>query len=86
MKTLTGNLVLGMTVLAGLALAPTAGADDFTVCPSGVTGVATDDTSCAFAENVRSAWGARPGPVVTAFSPVTEQSYSMQCAATVTGL
>lgn len=72
------------TVGIGGAALPTANAEEFTVCPSGRTGVATDDTSCAFAENVRSAWLAQPGNVVTAFSPVTQQTYTMQCASTVT--
>jgi hypothetical protein len=69
---------------AGLLAAPTASADDFTVCPSGITGVATDDTSCAFADNVGSAWRSQPGSVVTAYSPVAQQSITMQCAPTVT--
>ena len=84
MRSLVRGLLLGATFCAGLALAPNAGADDFTVCPSGESGVATDDTSCAFAENVRAAWLARPGSAVTAFSPVAQQSYLMQCAPTVT--
>jgi hypothetical protein len=38
-------------------------------------------TSCPFAENVQQAWQAAPGQsaVVTAFSPVTGQSYTMSC-------
>ena len=66
--------------------APAANADEFIVCPSGVTGVATDDTSCAFADNVRIAWLTQPGAVVAAYSPVTQQRYTMQCASTVTSL
>lgn len=63
---------------------PAAHADEFIVCPSGVTGVATDDTSCAFADNVRIAWLTQPGAVVAAYSPVTQQRYMMQCTSTVT--
>lgn len=69
---------------AGIAGAAPARADNFTVCPSGMSGVATDDTSCAFADNVRWAWYAQPGTIVTAFSPVTNQSYTMQCTRTST--
>lgn len=72
-----------LLLVSGLA-APVANAEDFTVCPSGRTGVATEDTSCAFADSVRAARSAQPGSVVTAFSPVTQQSYVMQCAPTVT--
>jgi len=59
-------------------------ADDFSICPSGMTGVATDDTSCAFAENVRAALGTQPGAAVMAYSPATQQSYAMQCAPAAT--
>lgn len=73
-------LLLAATVTAvGLPLAPASSADMFTVCPSGMTGVATADTSCAFAENVRWAWYSQPGTIVTAYSPVTKQTYTMQC-------
>jgi hypothetical protein len=68
----------------GLAAAPVASADVFTVCPSGMSGVSTDDTSCAFADNVRWAWYSQPGSIVTAYSPVTRQSYTMQCTPTAT--
>ena len=37
-------------------------------------------TSCAFADNVRYSYLTQPGQVVTAYSPVTGQSYNMQCA------
>lgn len=59
-------------------------AEDFTVCPSGMSGVATEDTSCAFADNVRFAWYAQPGSIVSAYSPVTRQTYTMQCTPTMT--
>ena len=70
--------------LTGIATASQAGADEFTVCPSGLSGVSTPDTSCAFADNVRFAWYAQPGTIVTAFSPVTQQTYTMQCTSTAT--
>lgn len=62
----------------------TSGLDEFEVCPSGMTGVVTDDTSCAFADNVRYSWYAQPGLTITAFSPVTGQTYTMQCAPAMT--
>lgn len=73
-------------VAAGLLAAAPAGADDFTVCPSGMSGVATEDTSCAFADNVRYSWYAQPGTIITAFSPVTGQTYTMQCTSTMTNV
>ena len=84
MKGFFDAALLGAAVCAGLVLAPNAGADEFTICPSGVTGVATDDTSCAFAENVRAAWNAQPGAVVRAYSPVSEQSITMGCVPAIT--
>ena len=58
--------------------------ENFKICPSGLSGVASDDTSCAFADSVRSAWYSNPGPTVMAYSPVTHQSYAMHCAPAVT--
>ncbi|MEZ0357651.1 hypothetical protein [Mycobacterium sp. SA01] len=59
---------------------PSAGpVEHFKVCPSGLTGVATDDTSCAFADSVRTAYYSQPGTNVVAYSPVTHQSYLMTC-------
>lgn len=82
---LKATILLTATVAAtGLLAASPANADDFTVCPSGITGVATDDTSCAFADNVGAAWRSQPGSVVSAYSPVAQQSITMQCAQTVT--
>ena len=77
-------LIGGLTALAVatgslMGAAGTASADIFTVCPSGISGVSTDDTSCAFADNVRWAWYSQPGTIVTAYSPVTHESYTMQC-------
>jgi hypothetical protein len=54
--------------------------ESFKLCPSGLTGVASDETSCAFADNVRRAWYGQPGSVVTAYSPVTGRLYTMRCA------
>ncbi|MDQ1306029.1 MAG: hypothetical protein QG671_1861 [Actinomycetota bacterium] len=84
MRTFFGAALLGATLAAGLFLAPLSSADEFSLCPSGLTGVATEDTSCAFADNVRAAWMAKPGAAVAAFSPVTQQSVTMQCAPAVT--
>ncbi|WP_235571415.1 DUF2510 domain-containing protein [Mycobacterium sp. Root265] len=55
--------------------------ENFRLCPSGLTGVASAETSCAFADNVRRAWYGQPGSVVTAYSPVTGRLYTMRCAA-----
>ena len=82
-KVIVGGLAAGAVAL-GIAVASPASADVFTVCPSGMSGVATDDTSCAFADNVRWAWYSQPGNIVTAYSPVTDQSYTMQCTPTAT--
>jgi hypothetical protein len=82
-RALTG--LMGAAPIAGaVSLAPTASAEVFDVCPSGRSGVATADTSCAFAENVRWAWYSQPGTIVTAYSPVTHQVYTMQCTPTAT--
>ncbi len=55
-------------------------ADVFVMCPSGRDGVATSVTSCEFADNVRRAYFSQDGPVVLAYSPVTDMEYEMQCA------
>lgn len=60
------------------------GVEDFTVCPSGRSGVASADTSCAFADNVRSSWYGSSGSTIIAYSPVTDQRYVMHCAPAVT--
>jgi len=75
-----GSLVaIGIGALAVGIGTPVANADEFTLCPSGMTGTASEDTSCAFAESVRAARIAQAGTVVSAWSPVTQQSYTMQC-------
>ncbi|MDA0251820.1 MAG: DUF2510 domain-containing protein [Actinomycetota bacterium] len=53
--------------------------EDFTICPSGLSGVASEDTSCAFADNVRRSWYLSPGNIITAYSPITDQEYTMRC-------
>ena len=83
-KTLIGGIAAAAIALGITLAAPGARPTVFTVCPSGMSGVATDDTSCAFADNVRWAWYSQPGTIVTAYSPVTHQSYTMQCTATAT--
>jgi hypothetical protein len=46
------------------------------------------DTSCPFAENVYQAWEEAPGDAatVTAYSPVTDQTYTMNCAPAGAGI
>ncbi|ORV87021.1 hypothetical protein AWC11_16495 [Mycobacterium interjectum] len=41
--------------------------------------MATTVTSCVFADNVRRAYLAQGGPDVLAYSPVTEETYAMEC-------
>ncbi len=53
--------------------------EHFTICPSGLSGVASDDTSCAFADSVRRSWYSSPGDIISAYSPVTQQVYTMRC-------
>jgi hypothetical protein len=54
------------------------------VCPSGISGVVSADTSCAFADSVRSSWYGSSGSTIIAYSPVTDQRYVMQCGPAVT--
>ena len=66
----------------GLVAAPVASAyvdESFIMCPSGRSGVATAVTSCPFADNVRYSYLTQSGSVVRTYSPVTGQSYVMQC-------
>ena len=52
----------------------------FIVCPSGRDGVASAVTSCAFADNVRRVYYNQGQPDgLVAYSPVTDESYLMQC-------
>lgn len=62
------------------------GAEDFNICPSGLSGAATDDTSCAFADSVRESWRYSTGNTVIAYSPVTNQEYMMHCTLTPTNV
>lgn len=82
------RLLAAVLAAAGVALCNTgtasAGVEPFTVCPSGLSGVSTPDTSCEFADNVRRAFYTEPGWTVFAYSPVTGQFYTMQCFVTVT--
>ncbi|AKF14470.1 hypothetical protein SEA_FLAGSTAFF_33 [Mycobacterium phage FlagStaff] len=87
-RRLRAVLVVAVAVLvmalAALWASQRAGAETFTVCPSGLSGVATADTSCAFADNVRAAFYWEPGWTVIATSPVTGKFYTMQCVRTLT--
>ncbi len=82
-KTLVTALV-GLATAGAVSFAAPAHAYEFDLCPSGLSGVVTDDTSCAFADSVRSAWYAQPGTVVTAVSPKTQRVYTMHCTGTRT--
>lgn len=82
MKRIIGAALLALTGALGFGVSPwppTATADDFLTCPSGHVGVATNVTSCEFADDVRAAWFGQPGNPVLAYSPVTGQVYSMAC-------
>lgn len=76
-------LVAVLTVGA-LWAAQRAKAETFDVCPSGVSGVASFDTSCAFADSVRAAFYWQPSWTIFAKSPVTGKIYTMQCSRTDT--
>jgi uncharacterized membrane protein len=83
--TAIGAAVLGISVAAAPAAiaeknAPNPADEDFITCPSGRDGVvAGTATSCAFADDVRTAWLGQPGNPVIAYSPVTDQTYRMFC-------
>jgi hypothetical protein len=55
--------------------------ETFLICPDGHSGVATNVTSCEFAMNVRESYLSQGGPTVIAYSPVTGDSYRMECHA-----
>lgn len=76
-------LVAVLTVGA-LWAAQRAKAETFDVCPSGVSGIASFDTSCAFADSVRAAFYWQPSWTIFAKSPVTGKIYTMQCSRTDT--
>jgi hypothetical protein len=80
-----GLLLASATTAIGIGLtAPPANADNFSLCPSGMSGVASYGTTCDFADNVRYPWYAQPGLTITAYSPVTGKTYKMQCAPEIT--
>ena len=77
---LSGAAAAAIAGTVGVAAPAQAYVDEaFLICPSGSSGVATSVTSCAFADNVRYSYLTQPGQVVTAYSPVTGQYYTMQC-------
>lgn len=80
-----GTATAATLMMAG-AFAGRAHADEIVdICPSGTSGVATTVTTCAFADNVRAVWAAQGGPsVVTVYSPVTDNVYTMYCDPTRT--
>lgn len=53
--------------------------ETFLICPDGHSGVATGVTSCQFAMNVRDSYLRQRGPTVIAYSPVTDDTYEMDC-------
>jgi hypothetical protein len=55
--------------------------ETFLICPDGHSGVATSVTSCQFAMNVRDSYLRQGGPTVIAYSPVTGDTYEMECHA-----
>lgn len=74
------TITAAAALAAAVALSPPAAADNFIMCPSGTSGVLTNVTSCAFADNVARALHASGGPVVYAYSPVTGATYTMSCS------
>jgi len=83
-QTIAASLLAGSVITTAIAMASPASADAFTLCPSGKSGVASADTSCAFADNVHRAWYSQPGTIVMAHSPVTNQVIRMQCTSVAT--
>lgn len=81
--TRTRWFVAGLAAGAALTgiLAPQAHADGtFVMCPDGREGVIGDNTTCAFAENVRKTFYLQEMPRdFTTWSPVTGQAYQMDC-------
>ena len=86
MKKTAAALSATLAVGASVGLATPAHAYEFELCPSGLSGVVTNDTSCVFADSVRYSWYAQPGTVITAFSPKTQKMYTMQCTRTNTDI
>lgn len=77
-------VVVLVLALGALWASHEANAETFDICPSGVTGVASADTSCAFAEAVRTSFYWNPSWTIFAKSPVTGKFYTMQCSRTDT--
>lgn len=77
--TQTLGVVIGALMAGGIAFSAPASAEEFEMCPDGHEGVAEGRTTCAFADNVRSAYQNEPGPLYHAYSPVTGEMYVMQC-------
>ncbi|AHJ86584.1 hypothetical protein Jolie2_34 [Mycobacterium phage Jolie2] len=77
-------VVVLVLALGALWAASHAKAESFDLCPSGRTGVASADTSCAFAENVRTSFYWNPQWTIVTTSPVTGKFYTMQCHRTDT--
>ncbi len=73
-------LIVGLLVAGGTAFPPPANADEpFMICPDGHTGVAEGHTSCPFAHDMRAAYENQSGPLYDVYSPVTDETYQMQC-------
>ena len=78
---MTSRGVAALTAVSiALIAAPSAHAEPWVMCPSGISGVANDSTSCEFADSVAIAWRNSPRYVVDAYSPVTGRLYRMSCA------
>lgn len=77
-------VVVLVLALGALWASSHAKAETFDVCPSRLTGVASADTSCAFAENVRRSFYWNPGWTIVTTSPITGKFYTMQCSRTDT--
>ena len=77
--TATAALTIGLAATALTTTAPAHADELFLACPSGHAGIATPVTSCAFAENVRYNYLSQGDQVITAYSPVTDMYYNMQC-------
>jgi hypothetical protein len=74
------SILLTFPTALVVALAPAAHADVFDMCPDGREGVIGGHTTCAFADNVQSAFYASGmSHDFIAYSPVTGERYEMSC-------
>jgi hypothetical protein len=74
------SILLTFPTALVVALAPAAHADVFDICPGGREGVVGGHTTCAFANNVQSAFYASGmSHDFLASSPVTGERYEMSC-------